>query len=211
MTEVPKPADSVGSRGRPRDPETDRLILQSTLKLLAERGFAGLSIEGVAAKSGVAKTTIYRRYSTKIDLVVSAMVGMLRVDETPDTGSLKGDLVWMMNRPQAIELLVGQGSTLLGSLLAEKVRNPELLEVVRQRLVGPRMAQLNRVFEMAERRGEIREGVDYRLVGHMLFGGVLAHSITGAEVSEGTIESVVDVLVEGIRPRRRIRPAVRRR
>lgn len=199
----PERTDSTGqgSRGRPRDPETDRLIIDTAIRLLAQHGFAGLSIEGVAAESGVAKTTIYRRYDSKIDLVIDAVLSILQVDETPDTGSLKGDLLWLMNRPQAKQMLAGEGATMLGSMLAEKVRNPELLEVFRERVVGPRMQQVHRVFERAEERGEIRDGVDHRLISHMLMGSLLAHSITGSDVTDETIERVVETLVEGVRPR----------
>ena len=59
--------------GRPRDPETDRAILQATLKLLTDQGYAGMSVERVASEAGVGKTTIYRRYSSKEELVAAAL------------------------------------------------------------------------------------------------------------------------------------------
>ncbi|MCH9020821.1 MAG: helix-turn-helix transcriptional regulator, partial [Proteobacteria bacterium] len=97
MTEQPQQPDTArtskteGVRGRPRDPEADRAILQATIELLAEIGFSAMSIEGVAARSGVAKTTIYRRFDSKLELVLNAMNRSLAIDEIPDTGSLRGD------------------------------------------------------------------------------------------------------------------------
>ena len=165
----------------------------------------------MAAESGVAKTTIYRRYDSKIDLVIDATLSLLQLDETPDTGSLRGDLSWLMNRPQILELVAGQGTTLIGSLLAERVRNPELIEVFRERLVGPRLGQVHRIFEQAQERGEIAPGIDHRLIGMMLFGSLLAHALAGADVTEGRVEQVVDVLVDGIGRAPRQRPGVRPR
>ena len=85
--------------GRPRDPEADQAILQTTLKLLTENGYAGLSVERVASEAGVGKTTIYRRYTTKDELVAAA-VGALKDDlgPPPDTGDVRADIVEMFVR-----------------------------------------------------------------------------------------------------------------
>ena len=74
MTET-APLAPVSSRppGRPRDPEVDRSILKATIELLADDGFGGLSIEAVAARAGVGKTTVYRRWPSKTPLVVDAL------------------------------------------------------------------------------------------------------------------------------------------
>ena len=71
----PKPPATRGP-GRPRDPQADRAILKATIELLAEDGFGGLSIEAVAARAGVGKTTVYRRWPSKVPLVVDALTHM---------------------------------------------------------------------------------------------------------------------------------------
>jgi AcrR family transcriptional regulator len=85
--------------GRPRDPSRDEAICEATLALFAEEGYAGVSIEGVAARAGVGKATIYRRFSSKEQLVVEAMrVGCHLTDHLPDTGDLRADLTSMLQK-----------------------------------------------------------------------------------------------------------------
>src|SRR6266446_6100976 len=81
-------------RGRPRSQEADRAILTATADLLAERGLAAMSIEEVAARAGVGKTTIYRRWPSKGLLALDAFVASFREEQPqPDTGTLRGDLL----------------------------------------------------------------------------------------------------------------------
>ena len=70
---VPLEEAAAKGPGRPRDPEADRAILEATIEILGEEGYEGLSIEGVAARAGVGKTTIYRRWTSKAELVVAAI------------------------------------------------------------------------------------------------------------------------------------------
>ena len=108
-------------RGRPRDPAADRAILTATMKLLMECGFSNLSIEGVAAEAGVGKTTIYRRYKGKTQLVIAAMSSFKQFFDIPDTGSLRNDLIALHCHPQdnfSFRLLEGGACTLIGTVLA---------------------------------------------------------------------------------------------
>jgi AcrR family transcriptional regulator len=81
------------ARGRPRDTTLDRRIVQATADALLKHGYAGLSVEGVAAALGIAKTTIYRRWPTKAHLVLEVAASMQAVVESPDTGDLRADLL----------------------------------------------------------------------------------------------------------------------
>src|SRR5690606_9153447 len=96
----PKP-----SPGRPRDTAKDDSILTATVEVLAESGYAGLSIEAVAQRAGVSRPTIYRRYQNKADLVIDVISHFAASDasrfdgiapKTPDTGSLRQDLEELM-------------------------------------------------------------------------------------------------------------------
>jgi len=78
--------------GRPRSVESHQAILQATLDLLGEVGFDCMSIDAIAARAGVGKTTIYRRYSSKEELVASAIESLREEIVIPDTDSLWGDL-----------------------------------------------------------------------------------------------------------------------
>jgi AcrR family transcriptional regulator len=74
--------------GRPRDPQVDQAILTATLELLGDDGFDGLSIEAVAARAGVGKTTVYRRWPSKIPLVVDALTAM----KAPTVSAIPDDM-----------------------------------------------------------------------------------------------------------------------
>ena len=79
--------------GRPRDPQADEAITSAIVDVLAEQGFSGFTVEEVAARAGVGKATIYRRWSTKEELVLAAAERVMVHVEPPDTGSLRDDLV----------------------------------------------------------------------------------------------------------------------
>src|SRR5262249_5979605 len=79
------------SRGRPRSEAADRAILDASVDLLANRGLSGLTLEGVAERAGCSKATIYRRWPSKLHLVVEAVSQLPPLPE-PDTGKLAGDL-----------------------------------------------------------------------------------------------------------------------
>lgn len=81
------------TRGRPRDNTLDRRIVGATAEALLKQGYAGLSIDEVAATLGIAKTTIYRRWPTKAHLVLEVVASMQATVQAPDTGDLRADLL----------------------------------------------------------------------------------------------------------------------
>src|ERR687886_531337 len=83
--------------GRPRDPSRDGVIRKAILRLLADVGYGALTMDAVASQAGVGKATIYRRWRTKEDLVVDTIAGLeQKVIDSPDTGTLEGDLRSLM-------------------------------------------------------------------------------------------------------------------
>ena len=100
--------------GRPRDPGYDKTILDAALEILTEKGYAGLTIDGVAARTGVGRPTIYRRWASKPELVIAALAQGIGLSPTPDTGVLRDDLlafardqVRMMNAPESRRVTAG--------------------------------------------------------------------------------------------------------
>ncbi|MFV0434182.1 MAG: TetR/AcrR family transcriptional regulator [Leucobacter sp.] len=136
---------------------------------LGEQGYAALTIEGVAAKSGVAKTTIYRRWRSKAEMVFDLAIH--RADEvtTFDTGSLKGDLEVLAER--AVRLVSDDpGRSVLPGLLADMAGDPDLTDRLRESFVGAARADIAAMLDRALARGELREAADVELVHAALLG-----------------------------------------
>ena len=190
--------DLAPKPGRPRNPQTDQSILQTALKLLMERGYAGLSIERVASEAGVGKTTIYRRYASKEELAVAA-VGALKdeLGPTPDTGSTRNDVVEMIIMNQSA-MEKGPGFAMIGALLVEESRNPGLLELFRERIIKPRRDDMIAVLQRGVERGEIRSDVELEVVVHAIFGSVLARHLSGSSGSRRQVQRSVDAIWSGI-------------
>src|SRR4051812_19570536 len=102
MTQVDE-ADVKPRLGRKRDESRDPEILDAALDVLAETGYDGMTIDMVAARAKAGKATLYRRWSSKEDLVIDAVARMksgdLNLSSPPDTGTLRGDLVAMVKSP----------------------------------------------------------------------------------------------------------------
>ena len=154
---VPKAA--VRSPGRPRSAEAHRAILESTLMVLGESGIAGLSIEAVAARAGVGKATIYRRWGSKEELILAALAKMSPAGPVPDTGSLEGDLT-ALGAAQVARLSDSILPRVAPRVLAESMGEPKLHALVLERMVGPLRAMLASLVERAVERGELARDTD---------------------------------------------------
>ncbi|WP_446215740.1 TetR/AcrR family transcriptional regulator [Micromonospora sp. IBHARD004] len=146
-------------------------ILDATLHLLAENGYEGLTIEGVAEHAGVNKTTIYRWWPSKAALVGTALIDapLLRF-AVPDTGSLHGDLVALVRA--LIELLTEPPSAaLVVPALGAAAQNPELAGYARA-FFADRLASELAMFTRAAERGELATETDPMLVVDALAGAV---------------------------------------
>ncbi|MGH2629482.1 MAG: TetR/AcrR family transcriptional regulator [Actinomycetota bacterium] len=187
--------------GRPRDPRVDRDILAATLELLAEDGFDGLSIEAVAARAGVGKTTVYRRWPSKIPLAVDALTGMKAPTPAaiPDDITTREALVHAMSgftKPHE-----GSATRLLAGLVDAMSRNEELAAAVRSVLVAERERGLLAVIERGKARGEIRPDVDARVMIDLLGGPVvLRRLITGDPVNQRLAHAIVELVMDGAAP-----------
>lgn len=190
---------------RKMSPEADAAILDATMRLLGEAGYARLTIEGVSAAAGVAKTTIYRRYGDKADLVAAALARVRVLDAPPATGDARADMVSLVRRFQA--LMQSPARTMLATLLAEEHHSPELLARFRERLIEPSRAQARAALEAARERGEIRADADLDLIMDMLAGSYFTRHLAGVPVATTTAEELVDTVWCGIaaEPRRRRR------
>jgi AcrR family transcriptional regulator len=153
--ETPRP-------GRKRDASRDAVILDAAVDVLAEAGYDGMTIDMVAARAKAGKATLYRRWPSKSELVLDAVACLknagLELENLPDTGTLRGDLVAMI-RPHSIEDSQRK-LQVMGGLVSMLSRHPELADAAQAAMVEPR-ARVNRfLLQRAIDRGEVRPDCD---------------------------------------------------
>ncbi len=183
--------------GRPRKPATDRRILDATLRLMAEQGYARMSMDHVAALAGVSKPTIYRRYPGKIQLAMAAIVAYCADTPACETGDTRTDLLGQLNQLRhALDRPNGMG--MVGTVLAEERETPRLLAGFREHLIAPRRAALRGILERARDRGELRPDADLAIAATLLAGAYYAHYLGGAPFPDDWSDRVVESVLRSI-------------
>jgi AcrR family transcriptional regulator len=177
----------------PRGARADKAILDATRELLAEGGVRKLTVEGVAARSGVAKTTIYRRWRGKHELALAVLIDMVeQVVATPDLGDTRAELVSFVDA--AVQIL---GTTLMGrvmqGLVSDLAVDPGLATAFEERVVAIRIAEADRLLARGIERGDLRADTDVELAHELLFGPVYYRLLlSGAPLDAGLAGRVVD-------------------
>lgn len=181
--------------GRPRDGQVDHAIVQATQELLAERGYAGLTVDAVAARAGVGKAAIYRRYATKQEMIFSAAVHGMREEPPPDAGSLRADLAAVC-RTIAAQLGSAPGDVLAG-LLADIYADPALGDRFAETFLERERLVVAAVLDRAVARGELARVPDPAVVQALLVGPVFAWLLilTG---DPGKMPELVRMTSEGV-------------
>lgn len=150
---------STPKRGRPRSAECDTAIVEAVIALLCEVGYDGLSVEGVAAKAGVGKATIYRRWPGKVDLVIVAVTSMAPMPPVvPEDMGARDALVEVARH--IIEILRGTHGRVFAALVSELPRQPELARAYREQFLAERRAVVERIVDHGIATGELRSDVD---------------------------------------------------
>ena len=185
------------SAGRPRDPETERRILEVTLRHLAEEGYSRMSLDNIALAAGVSKPTIYRRWPGKADLATAALRTFQLAEPAVDTGSTPGDLAASLENFRR-SLLRPNGMALVGTVLAEEAHTPELLALFRERLVVPRRQLLRTILLRAKQKRELRRGLNLDTTVELLVGAVYAHYLAHSSVPAGFGAELVKIVWPGI-------------
>ncbi len=175
---------------------TETAILDATRELLAEAGVQGLTMEGVAARAGVAKTTIYRRWRSKDELALAVLIDMVEnVVATPDLGDTRKELIAFVNA--TVKIL---GSTLMGrvmqGLVSDLATDPDLARAFRERVVTMRVAEVKRLVERGIERGDLRADTDVELIHELLFGPVYYRLfLSGSPLDKHLGERIVDAVL----------------
>ena len=184
--------------GRPRDTRTDRAILEATLELIADVGIHAFRTDDVAARAGVGKGAIYRRYGSKDALVTAAVASLVSEQiAVPDTGSTRDDLLRLMR--DAVELYRGsRAGRLMPDLVAAMAHDPGLARMVRDEFLAARREALADVLRRGVERGDLRAGLDVELALDVLAGPLFYRLlVTGGPIDDRLAEGVVDLILRG--------------
>jgi AcrR family transcriptional regulator len=206
MTTTSEPEQGIRKPGRPRSAQAHKAIIDATLELLAEEGFQGLSIEAVAARAGVGKTTIYRRWSSKEELVMEA-IRQVQIDvPVMDTGNFRNDLAALLKT--VYQGFMAHPYPFLGKLvlkfIGEYQTNPEIFQDALTQLIVPRFQRFIHMVKQAQAREEIRGDIDPELVMDLVVGSFYFHWVmrnlmpTSSTSLVDWIEQVIDAIMQGI-------------
>jgi AcrR family transcriptional regulator len=203
------PSSGYQQRGRPRNADTDRAILAATSDLLVVRGYGRVSMEAVAARSGVGKPTVYRRWPTKAALVAGAVVadlseraGPTAIGPLPDTGEIEDDLYEWFNGFVSVAT-DPRNAALIRALLAAVNDNPEEAEALFDLVTGPHRHYLTERLRNAAAAGQVRPDTDLQALVDMLFGSVVVQLLTGrAETARTRARVLLDMALHGVCPSR---------
>lgn len=189
---------SPEGRGRPRSSRVDQAVLRTARELLTEAGYAGFSVERLAARAGVGKAAVYRRWSSRAEIVFAAVVSDLHAGSPEDTGSLRGDL------EQQLTAFAGAVSEPVArrafpGLIADLNDDHSLAARFAATVMEPAQARLAAVLDRAVARGELRARPDVPIVHSLLVGPLMAHLLLplGTE-PDGFASRVVASVVAGL-------------
>lgn len=203
MTSGASPASAPApprAPGRPRSVECSEAICRATLDVLAEDGLVGVTMEAVAARAGVGKATIYRRWSGKDDLLVEAVGRLDEPVRPPLTGSVRGDLIALVGSAwEHTQSTVT--ARIMPRLLDHGVSHPDLLTRYREQVIGPRRRRIAEVLRGGVLAGELRADLDIELAIDVLVGPVIYRSLTRPDepVPANFPDRVVDTVLGGLR------------
>ena len=183
--------------GRPRSVEADRALIDAALSLLREDGYAALSMLGVAHRARVSPATLYRRWSSKEDLVGAALESLHTDWDCPDTGFLEGDIAAVVHA--LVAKFEQESGNLLPGLIGEIVRNADLRRLVQERLGAPGSSFVGEILERAVARGEIPPQ-DPVLACNMIAGPVFhRYLMDGAVPTDDELHALVPMIVASLK------------
>ena len=205
MITTSEPEQGIRKPGRPRSAQAHKAIIDATLELLAEEGFQGLSIEAVAARAGVGKTTIYRRWASKDELVMDAIREVQVNLSVIDTGNFRNDLVTLFKTAYQGMMAQPLLEQLVLKFIGDYQTNPEIFQVFFRQLIIPRFQRFIHMVEQGQARGEIRKDIDPALALDLVSGSLIFHWIvtrnlmlTSSTSQVEWVEQLIDAIIQGI-------------
>jgi AcrR family transcriptional regulator len=180
--------------GRPRDPACDAAIEAATLEAFVADGYGGVSIEGVAARAGVGKATIYRRYASKVELIVEAVRVKAGIgDNLPDTGDVRADLRAMLLT--LLDRLRGPDGQVLIAFMGERLRHPDLAAEFDRSVIGAKRAHVRRLLRAAVKRGDLPADSDLEVIAELGPALLWHHAIYGLALTDDLPDRILAAIL----------------
>jgi AcrR family transcriptional regulator len=187
----------VTARNLSGDSRPPRDLVGAALQSLAEAGFSSLTFHGVATRAGISTETLGRYWSSKVDLVADAMRSVTIDRELPDTGSFRGDCSIYLRETSA-DLTDPRLRPIIGGLIGEAAKDPDLAAALRERMLRPGRAAFEELIARADARGELRDGVDHDILVDLLVGPLIYRLVVSGEpVGVLVAEDVLDIVLAG--------------
>ena len=181
--------------GRRRDESKDDAILLATRELLAERGFDGMTMDAVADRAGAGKATVYRRWPSKVQLTIDAMLCApgtpMSADDVPDTGSLRSDLLAVrFGRKRSDD------SELMSGVISAVKENPDVAAAFQEQFVRSRVSLMRGLLERAQERGELRDDIDLEMVAAVAPAMIAYRKmVAGHRIDDEFVEQMIDSVI----------------
>jgi AcrR family transcriptional regulator len=182
----------------PRAIRSRRAIINAAVELLAEHGFAGTTIEAIAARSGAAKTTIYRHWPDKRAVLLAAIEAIVPAATAPDSGSLREDLIGFA-RDLARIISTPPTAALVPALIDAAERDPEIARLLAD-FTAQRRRPVHTAVERAVERGEIEARHDAAPIDGLLLGPIFYRRLLSRQpITPKFVENVVDTFTVALR------------
>ena len=188
---------SIKRKGRPRSETADRAILDAARQLMIEESYAGFRLEHVAARAGVAKATLYRRWPSKEALALGLLMELVAPHlAVPATGDTREELIASVQNP-ITALTQTPFGPVVRALLSQISMNPALGDPFRAAVVQARRVEVSRVMERGISRGDLRVDSDVSVATELLVGPVYFRLVFGGELDHDFAVRLVDTLLKG--------------
>ncbi|MEO0926191.1 MAG: TetR/AcrR family transcriptional regulator [Cyanobacteria bacterium J06643_13] len=185
-------------RGRPRSPETREKILKAAYEMLNEVGFIDLTIEGVAARAGVGKPTIYRRWQTKAALAMDAFLEAVNPELAfPDTGGVQEDFRQQMYK--IVKLMNSSRGEVLASVIGCGQADEALITAFRENWLTPRREAAKQIFQRGVDRGELKADIEIEVAIDALYSPLFYRLLLKHQpLTEQLVDELVALVMEGM-------------